>query len=309
MPLVLTDAVFREHRTGDWHPEAPRRLDAAIEGVRRAGAREETRPGEHPDTERMIRRLHDATLIDALDEACAAREPFFGSLDNAISPSTALAARTAVSIGLRAAESILGTDGEKRAFVIARPPGHHAERSRAIGFCYFNTIACATEWLRERAGIERVFILDWDVHHGNGTQQIFEQRADVFYLSLHSYPFFPGTGSESERGVGQGEGATRNIPLRAGSGDDLYLRLFEQEVVPEIERFSPDVILISAGFDAHRDDPIGNMSVSSTGFGEMTRRVVEVAEAVCGGRILSLLEGGYDLEALAESVEQHVVSL
>jgi acetoin utilization deacetylase AcuC-like enzyme len=308
MSLVFTDPVFREHRTADWHPERPRRLDAALEGVARAGAADRIRrpDTEHPATAEMIGLVHVPELMSELEEACASGQTLFYVPDNSICSQTAEAARAAVSAVLHAAQEVM--DGN-RAFVIARPPGHHAERDRAMGFCFYNTIACGAEWLLRQPGIDRIFILDWDVHHGNGTQQIFGPRPEVFYLSLHSYPFYPGTGASSERGVGAGEGTVRNIPLRAGSGDQVYLRHFENDVLPEIERFDPDVILVSAGFDAHRADPIGNMAVTSEGFGEMTRLVVEAAERHSAGRLLTLLEGGYDPEALASSVEQHVANL
>lgn len=308
MAFAVTHSVFREHHTGRWHPESHRRLDAAVEGARRAGVGVELLEQQHRDTERIIAAVHDRKLAESLDRACGEGAPFFGSLDNAISPATARAARMAVGAGLSAAEKVLhGSDG--RGFVIARPPGHHAERARAMGFCYFNSIACTAEWLREQPGIERVFILDWDVHHGNGTQEIFQSRSDVFYLSVHSYPFFPGTGAADERGTGEGEGATLNLPLEAGEGDETYLDLFERRILPEIEVFAPDVILISAGFDAHRDDPIGNMKVSSEAFGEMTALVAETADRICHGRVVSFLEGGYDPDALSSSIEHHLARL
>jgi acetoin utilization deacetylase AcuC-like enzyme len=308
MSLVFTDPIFREHRTAEWHPERPRRLDAALEGVERAGVADRIRtPGtEHPATAEMIELVHAPELVRDLETACASGQTLFYVPDNSICSRTAEVARAAVSTVLHAAEEVMGGS---RAFVIARPPGHHAERDRAMGFCFYNTIACGAEWLLRQPAIGRVFILDWDVHHGNGTQQIFESRPEVFYLSLHSYPFFPGTGASSERGVGPGEGTVLNIPLRAGSGDSIYLNHFERIVLPEIERFDPDVILVSAGFDAHRADPIGNMAVTSESFGEMTRLVVEAAERHSAGRLLTLLEGGYDPEALASSVEQHVANL
>lgn len=178
-----------------------------------------------------------------------------------------------------------------------------------MGFCFFNNIACAAEHLLERPEIERVFIVDWDVHHGNGTQHMFEERTDLFYLSIHQYPFFPGTGSASEIGTGDGRGFTRNIPLDAGRGDTEYLRVFDQEVLPAIEGFRPNAILISAGFDAHERDPIGEMNVTATAFGTFTKLVAEAAGRWCEGRLFSILEGGYDREGLAASVAAHLEAL
>src|SRR5256885_7420351 len=224
---------------------------------------------------------------------------FFHSLDNPISADSFAAARTAVGTTLTAAADMLAS-GE-RAFVVARPPGHHAERVEAMGFCFFNTIACTAEWLREQPGIERVFIFDFDVHHGNGTQHLFESRDDVYYASMHRYPFYPGTGAANEIGIGEGRGFTKNIPFPAETGDAQYLRAVEDDIVRIIDDYRPNAILLSSGFDAHRRDPLGGMRVTENAFGEITRRIVECAERHCGGRVLSLLEGGADNERIAGS--------
>ncbi|MGZ8867670.1 MAG: histone deacetylase family protein, partial [Thermoanaerobaculia bacterium] len=184
-----------------------------------------------------------------------------------------------------------------------------AERAAAMGFCFFNTIACVAEWLRERIGIDRVFIYDFDVHHGNGTQHLFEERDDVYYASVHRYPFYPGTGADDEIGIGAGRGFTKNIPLEAGEGDAALLRATEDEIVRIIDDYKPNAILLSAGFDAHRRDPLGGMNVTEHAYGELTRRIVECAERYCEGRMFSLLEGGYDMEGLAASVAAHVAAL
>jgi len=178
-----------------------------------------------------------------------------------------------------------------------------------MGFCFFNTIACVAEWLREQNGIERVFIFDFDVHHGNGTQHLFEERADVYYASMHRYPFYPGTGAAGEIGAGNGRGFTKNIPFDEGTGDGAYLRAVEDEIVRIIDDYAPNAILLSSGFDAHRRDPLGGMRVTEGAYGEISRRIVETAERHCGGRVLSLLEGGYDMEGLAASVAEHVVAM
>jgi acetoin utilization deacetylase AcuC-like enzyme len=194
----------------------------------------------------------------------------------------------------------------KRGFVIARPPGHHAERLAAMGFCFFNTVACVAEWLREQPGIERVFIYDFDVHHGNGTQHLFEHRDDVFYASIHRYPFYPGTGAADEIGEGAGRGFTLNVPVRGGEGDAAFLRATEDQIVRAMDEYQPHAILLSSGFDAHHRDPLGGMTVTEQAYGEITRRMVECAERWCDGRVFSLLEGGYDLEGLSASVAEHV---
>ncbi|MEO8035740.1 MAG: histone deacetylase [Acidobacteriota bacterium] len=310
MPVkIYTHPLFARHDTGVGHPERASRLGAAIAGVERAGLSSQLVPETeaHAETDRIIVKTHSDDYQRELDLACRAGMRLFHSLDNPISPATFAAARAAVGTSLTAAENML-RDGS-RAFVVARPPGHHAERASAMGFCFFNTIACVAEWLREQPGIQRVFIFDFDVHHGNGTQQLFEERDDVFYASMHRFPFYPGTGAAGEIGVGKGRGLTRNFPLHEGAGDSAYLRVVENQVVRAIDDFAPDAILVSAGFDAHRLDPLGGMNVSEQAYGQITARIVEAADRHCQGRVLSLLEGGYDLEGLTASTAEHVNAL
>ena len=311
MLKIYTHSVFYRHNTGFDHPERPARLDAAVEGIGRAGLDHElVRDVDlHPDTSRIIAKVHSADYEREFEAAVRSGQRYFHSIDNPISSATYTAARTAVATALTAAEDIWERGSSKRAFVIARPPGHHAERLSAMGFCFFNTIACVAEWLRERQGLERVFIFDYDVHHGNGTQHLFEQRNDVYYASIHRYPFYPGTGAANEIGEGKGRGFTKNIPVRAGEGDSAFLGATEDEIVRIIDDYQPQAILLSSGFDAHRRDPLGGMNVTEEGFGEITRRIVECADRWCEGRVFSLLEGGYDLEGLAASVAQHVDAL
>ena len=306
---IYTNPIFYKHNTGVGHPENAQRLDAAVAGVRRAGHEVTNEEGLHPETDRIIAKVHSADYERELEDACRAGMRLFHSLDNPISSSSFAAARTAVGTSLAAADAIWKANGSDRAFVIARPPGHHAERVTAMGFCFFNTIACVAEWLREQPGIERVFIFDFDVHHGNGTQSLFEERDDVYYASMHRYPFYPGTGAADEIGTGRGRGFTTNIPFDGGTGDAAYLRAVEDRIVRIIDEYKPQAILLSSGFDAHRRDPLGGMRVTEEAYGEITRRVVEAAEKHSGGRVLSLLEGGYDMEGLAASVAEHVNAL
>lgn len=311
MLKIYTNSIFYRHDTGIGHPETWQRLDAALGGVDRAGAGDRVVRDApiHIETSRLIAKVHSAEYEQELQDACRAGYRLFHSLDNPISPSTFTAARTAVSTALTAADDIWLRGESTRAFVIARPPGHHAERAEAMGFCFFNTIACVAEWLREQRTIERVMIFDFDVHHGNGTQSCFEHRDDVFYMSMHRYPFYPGTGAADEIGTGHGRGFTKNFPFDGGSGDAEYLRTVENEVVRIIDDYRPNAILVSAGFDAHVRDPLGGMHVTEKAFGEITRRVVETAQRHCAGRVLSLLEGGYDMEGIASSVAEHVIAL
>ncbi|HEX3066953.1 MAG TPA: histone deacetylase [Thermoanaerobaculia bacterium] len=310
MLSIYTNPIFYKHDTGVGHPETARRLDAALAGVARAGLDGQIirETAEHRDTNRLIAKVHSADYQRSLDEASRSGMRLFHSIDNPMSSQTFAAARTAVGAALTAAEEMMAGD-DNRAFVIARPPGHHAERLEAMGFCFFNTIACVAEWIREQPGMDRVFIFDFDVHHGNGTQSLFWDRDDVFYLSMHRFPFYPGTGAVSETGSGAGHGTTLNIPLEGGLGDAAYLRSVEDVVVRAIDAYQPQAILLSSGFDAHRRDPLGGMRVTEQAYGEITRRIVETASRHSGGRVLSLLEGGYDMEGLAASVAEHVNAL
>ncbi|HVG23762.1 MAG TPA: histone deacetylase [Thermoanaerobaculia bacterium] len=311
MLKIYTASVFYRHETGFDHPERPARLDAALEGVTRAGLQHEVvrDADEHPDTARIIQKTHSAEYEREFEHAVRAGFRYFHTGDNPISNATFAAARAAVSCSLSAIDDIWTSGESKRAFVIARPPGHHAERAAAMGFCFFNTIACVAEWLREREGVERVFVFDFDVHHGNGTQHLFEDRDDVFYASIHRFPFYPGTGAASEIGTGAGRGFTKNIPVEAGEGDAAFLRATEDEIVRCIDDYAPQAILLSSGFDAHRRDPLGGMNMTEGAYGELTRRIVESADRHCDGRLFSLLEGGYDMEGLASSVAAHVSAL
>ncbi|HYR27441.1 MAG TPA: histone deacetylase [Thermoanaerobaculia bacterium] len=300
---IFTNSVSLRHDTGIGHPERSERIGAALEGVQRAGLEVLSDVPAHPETDRIIAKVHSSDYARDLELAVRGGSRYFHSLDNPISSGSYAAARGAVGTALAAAADA------KRAFVIARPPGHHAERANAMGFCFFNTIACVAEWLREQPGIERVFIFDFDVHHGNGTQHLFDERDDVYYASIHRFPFYPGTGAANEIGSGKGRGFTKNIPLSAGEGDAAFLRGTEDEIVRIIDDYMPNAILLSSGFDAHRLDPLGGMTVTEEGYGEITRRIAECAERWCDGRVFSLLEGGYDLEGLAASVAEHVNAL
>jgi acetoin utilization deacetylase AcuC-like enzyme len=197
----------------------------------------------------------------------------------------------------------------RNAFCAVRPPGHHALRDRAMGFCLLNNVAIASRYIQKKHKLGRVLIVDWDVHHGNGTQAAFYEDNTVFYFSAHASPFYPGSGGEAEKGSGKGLGFTLNIPLPAGSGDAVYRKVFEEKLRPTAAAFKPDFVLISAGFDAAQNDLLGPMKVTPSGYAELTRIVKGIAEQHAHGRLVSVLEGGYNLEALAASVESHVKAL
>ena len=304
----LTHPIYLRHDNGAGHPESPDRLTAIEKGLTRSGLQsslERITPASHPDVSRSITEIHRAAYYESLKEIAPQRGTLYLDPDTPFSQGSLAAAEMAVSGVLTAIDQVMaGT--LTNAFCAVRPPGHHAESNRAMGFCLFNNVAIGARYVQKRHGLERVFILDWDVHHGNGTQHSFYDDPTVFYFSTHQYPFYPGTGSERERGAGDGEGATLNCPLPSGAGDREMLSIFEKELASAVTAFKPDFILLSAGFDAHRDDPLASLQVTDEGFREMTRIVKSLAQSVCLGWEVSCLDGGYNLAALARSVGVHL---
>ena len=301
-------ASFLEHDPGEGHPERAARVAAIEERLGGAGLLAELDVLE-PRTARReeLEAVHDPALVRRVEEACA-RAPASLDADTAVSGGSLEAALRAAGGALEAAERIV--DGTwSRAFCAVRPPGHHAERHRPMGFCLFNNVAVAARALVQTHGLERVAVVDFDVHHGNGTQDVFAEDPRVFYASLHQWPLSPGTGAADERGRGEGEGTTLNAPLPLGADDAAWQRALEERVLPAVEAFAPEVLLLSAGFDAHRDDPLAGTRLTEDGYRSMTTALVEVAERTAGGRVVSVLEGGYRLEALARSVEAHLEAL
>jgi len=306
--LVL-DPVFEEHDTGSGHPECAVRLTRIREHLGDRGLTPRcVRVPVVRATDAALVRVHDAEHVGRVEEACASGERFIDSMDTAICASSARIARLAAgSLAALAAEVAASRlDG---GLAVVRPPGHHAERDLAMGFCLFNNVAVAAAALRAECAVERVLIVDWDVHHGNGTQHIFEEDPTVFYYSSHQMPLYPGTGYARERGKGSGVGTTLNVPLRPGDGDDRFLAGLTEALVPAMESFRPQFVLVSAGFDAHSADPLGGLSVSTGAFAEATRIVRGIADRYALGRIVSALEGGYDLGALAASTAIHLEAL
>jgi len=292
---VYDSHVYREHDSGDGHPERPERLDAIRLGLLDAdleGRLESMAPRDA--TAEELTRVHTAAHVAAVARTAGRTVRF--DPDTQAGPRSHAAALLAAGAACDAVDRVLD-GGLDRAFCVVRPPGHHAEADRAMGFCLFNNVAVAAAHALAR-GLTRVLILDFDVHHGNGTQHIFEADPGVFYASVHQFPFYPGTGAARERGVGAGEGATLNVPLPGGCGDDEYRRALHEEILPALAEFAPDLLLVSAGFDAWRDDPLGGMRVTQEGFEEWGRELARFARELCGGRMLSVLEGGYDLEVL-----------
>jgi acetoin utilization deacetylase AcuC-like enzyme len=309
---MISSPVFLEHDTGPGHVERPERLQAIFAALGRSGLINDIEPGEaQPVAADHVLAVHTAEHVELVREAVKrARKEGRAAIDadTVVSERSLVAALSAVGAALAAGDAVV-SGRWKNAFCAVRPPGHHAETSRAMGFCLFNNAALLARDLQEKHDIERVAVLDWDVHHGNGTQQIFESDPTVLYVSMHQSPHWPGTGSAGERGIGDGEGATLNLPLAPGTGDAEWLAALEKSALPAIADFRPGAIVISAGFDAHERDPLSSTRVTTDGYRAMTRAVVACAESVAGGKLISLLEGGYELSALGESVLAHLEEL
>jgi len=306
--LVL-DPVFESHDTGPGHPERAPRLARIRSVLAERGLISRCVPVPvSAATDESLLRVHDAAHIRRVDAAYATGERFLDSMDTAIGAESAKVARLAAG-SLTALCGEVAKSNLAGGLAVVRPPGHHAERDLAMGFCLFNNVAVAAAALVAEHGLPRVLVVDWDVHHGNGTQHIFEEDPNVFYYSSHQMPLYPGTGHARERGKGRGIGATLNVPLSPGDGDGPFLAGLTEALVPAMESFRPEFVLVSAGFDAHRDDPLGGLDVSTAAFAEATRVVRGIADRWASGRIVSALEGGYDLEALAASTATHLEAL
>jgi acetoin utilization deacetylase AcuC-like enzyme len=302
------DDRFKRHITGVGHPERSVRIDAIRAGLEVTGhLSAAARVGLTPIDMAIVHRLHLPAYTQRAQAACESGAAFVDDPDSAVCPESWTIARLAAGATVDAARRI--ARGElRRAFCAVRPPGHHAEADRSMGFCLLNNIALAASVLRREFDMDRIFILDWDVHHGNGTQHLFEADPTVLFVSLHGHPatLYPGTGYAEETGVGAGAGYTLNIPMPPGSDDAAYRREFDHHVRKRVAAFKPDIVLISAGFDAHDDDPLGNQSLSDEGFVWLTQATLELAQEFAGGRVLSVLEGGYHLDALRRCTAAHV---
>ncbi len=298
---VVIDRRYLQHDTGPGHPERPERITALLPLVK-AAVSQITPVAARVASGEELALVHDGAYVAEV-EATQHQSRYAFDADTPTSPQSYETARLAAGGFLAVLDAIMdGTVAD--GFALVRPPGHHAERHRAMGFCLFNNVAVGAEYLRRRYGLRRVLIVDWDLHHGNGTQHIFEADPGVLYISTHQYPYYPGTGASEEVGYGAGEGYTVNLPFPAGFGDAEYEEAFTRIVEPIAYQYEPEFVLISAGFDAHRRDPLGGMQVSEAGFKAMTRMLVNVARAHANGRCAAILEGGYDLVAIHDSATQ-----
>ncbi|MEM1109673.1 MAG: histone deacetylase [Planctomycetota bacterium] len=308
---LIYDERFLNHDTGRGHPERPDRLRAIVAAMRSSGLWHRLRHLEFDlATAARLERLHSPAYVHRVVEECASGLPYIDVVDSAVCEASAEIAMLAVGGVMRAVEAVMS--GEVgNAFCAVRPPGHHAEAGRSMGFCLFGNVSLAAESLIADHDLKRVAIVDFDVHHGNGTQHLLEDRADVLFVSVHEDPQhqYPGTGFANEIGRGDGEGYTLNVPLAPGSGDEAYREAFAELVLPKLDEYAPQFLLLSAGFDAAAADPLGGMRVSTPGFVEMTRALLDIAKRHADGRVVSVLEGGYDLEALAAGVCGHVETM
>ena len=300
------DAIYLQHDTGAGHPERPERLTAIVDRLEQKGLLKNlVRLKPAASSLEWITTVHTPEYVERVRKSCQAQTGYVDTPDAPASRASYAAALSAAG-GVQSAIDAVMDGTVRNAFCAIRPPGHHALKDRAMGFCLFNNVAIAAKYLQKKHKLGKVLIVDWDVHHGNGTQAIFYDDPTVFYFSVHQSPFYPGTGGAEEKGAGKGVGFTHNVPLAAGCGDAEYKKAFVEELKPAALAFKPDFVLVSAGFDAAKDDLLGQMKVTPGGYAELTRIVRGIAEQYCNGRLVSVLEGGYNLESLAASVEAHV---
>jgi len=306
---LIYDPAFLTHDTGTHHPETPERLKVILSALQNderlwTSLRHET---PHPVSDEDIMRCHGYRLVDHIRSLCEDGVPFIDR-DTSICEKSFDVAKLAAGAAVAGVDRVLKGEVDN-AFALVRPPGHHATSDRAMGFCLLNNVAIAARYAQVHFGVDRVLIIDWDVHHGNGTQEIFYRDPSVFYFSAHQYPFYPGTGAANERGLDKGEGTTLNIPISQGTDPRVHREAIIEALSMIGKVYLPDLILISAGFDAHRGDPLGGLLLEDTDYREMTLQVMELADTLADHRVVSVLEGGYNLHTLGETVRMHLGTL
>jgi acetoin utilization deacetylase AcuC-like enzyme len=304
---IVKDMRYMDHNMGDFHPESPKRIEAIYKMIEKDISFPYLTIEPRFATEEEIQGIHTSSYVSAI-KATSGKERVALDSDTSTSARSYEVALLAAGGVLKAIELIL--QGKvQNGFAFVRPPGHHAEASRAMGFCLFNNVAVGAEYLLEKHNHKRILILDWDLHHGNGTQNSFYDRNDVLYFSTHQYPHYPGTGHWSETGQGDGEGFTINVPLSPGKTDSDYLYIFEKLLSPIAEKFQPDFVLVSAGFDIYEGDPLGGMQITAEGFGALANALMRLAGKHCKDRILFALEGGYNLQGLSAGSKKVLLQL
>jgi len=305
---IVLDKLYVDHDNGMGHPESQERILAIVDMLKFTKLFDEVVRIEPRDaTREEITLVHTPKHYDNI-ASTKGRPKVFLDADTSTCPVSFDAALRAAGGMISAIDSVLSGEVD-RAFPLVRPPGHHAEADRAMGFCLFNNVAVGAAYLTEVKELERVLVIDWDIHHGNGTQHIFYDTSKVLYFSTHQYPFYPGTGAAEEVGSGDGRGYTVNVPMEPGMGDDEFIRIFEEILKPIIDQYKPEFILVSAGFDIYFEDPLGGMKVSPQGFAKLTRLLTDEADKICDGKIVFLLEGGYNLDGLWISTKEVIEEL
>ncbi len=306
---LLYDPVFLEHKTSQGHPECSERLQVSIQHLKQQSWFDSlTHLASKSADIKWVEIVHNYDYIKRAQVTCASGSDFLDSMDVSICPKSYEIALLATGAVLEIADKVINREIDN-GLALIRPPGHHAEQDQALGFCLFNNVAIVAKYLQQQYQLDKILILDWDVHHGNGTQHSFEDDPSVLYISTHQYPFYPGTGAYSETGLHQGVGVTLNCPMPAGANDTDYELAFKNQILPKIDEFKPEAIIISAGFDAHIDDPLGQVNLSTEFYTWMTERLMEKAEQYSGNRIISVLEGGYNLGMLPICIEKHLSTL
>lgn len=305
--LVYTDPIFLAHDTGQ-HPESAQRLRAVHKRVNASKILKEVTAGKiRKATIEELTRVHSGTHVQRIKQFCENESGRIES-DTVVCKQSYDVAIKAAGSACDAVDQVI-SEKHKVASCLTRPPGHHALAADPMGFCLFNNVAVAAQHAIEKHKLKRVLVIDWDVHHGNGTQDIFYEDENVYFFSAHRFPFYPGSGDDDETGMGKGLGTVFNLPVKFGTERQTYLKAFESNLAAAAKRCQPELVLISAGFDAHRLDPIGSLGLESEDFSTLTKQVLEIAKAHCAGKCVSLLEGGYNVEALAESVQFHLEAL
>ena len=306
--ILATDSTCRKHDAGQGHPEQPARYDAVLNALKAAGHLAKVKQiGPRAMKREDLQIVHGAQYLDLAEREIQEGRNQLSTGDTGIGAASWESATAAAGCALAAVEAVV-KGGDKTAFCLIRPPGHHAGANRGMGFCILNNVALAARHA-QRLGVKRVAIVDWDVHHGNGTQDIFYADGSVFFFSTHQSPWYPGTGRASETGEGEGKGTTLNCPLPSGSGRAEIMECFTEKFVPAMEKFRPELLLISAGFDSRAGDPLGQFLLTDADFADLTRIVRGIAEKSAQSRVVSLLEGGYSLSGLASAATAHVAAL
>lgn len=307
--IYLYDDIYLEHDAGMGHPESPDRLTAINKAVKGADWYPDlVRPKATPVSIDILSLVHDPRYIELVERECKAGYMMLSTGDTNVCEESYDIALQAVGGVLAAVDAVFGKKA-KNAFCAVRPPGHHASKNRGMGFCLFNNIAAAARYAQKKYNVERVLIGDWDVHHGNGTHDIFYSDGSVFFMSTHQYPWYPGTGRHDEIGEGNGKGFTMNRPFPAGAGNKEIISAFKDDLLPAAKKFKPDFTLISAGFDSHVRDYLGGFRIDDDGFRELTKIMMEIADITGEGRLVSILEGGYNLDSMASAVMVHMEEL